>query len=796
MRFLLILVATMVSSCVEAKHVWHVSQHDLTNKFLEFKGTNHTNVPQIVVVRIDDRTSPNYAQRVNYERTVLPGSFTFHLSTSELYTSNKRQVKPEDIQTIYIFAGNSHANIEFAATTTKPIMPLPEELIAWDFGAPNSKVWPGFERVTPTHPALSGRLTPLQRDSHNGVNDGLISDGIKGIDTLKLPIGPGRYRIHLWLEDMGDWEYTPHFLTRTIAFNDTVLEQINFTPDTWQKQRYLRQPSYSDKPDVFNDIVVPFYGHRSYTLETSSSQNILTLSGDQPASKYLAGLLVEPLGEEKAIDHVTHQQALWWRQNWPITDVLFIPMPVQDINSPITLVMAQDEQQHLAFTYEFAADFNIVRVTEKDKGQMASSQKYSPTMTPRHVNWQLRRKSLQGNLLHFSAQRLSHYPLSEQQTLPSISTLSVATQMNTPARTYHYEVIFTVHGKQSSIPLQVTVLNLPLPKLTSSVGVYLEAPYHRTWLPSLAPNRAYRCDLQRLKSFGLNALSPGLPTPSNDMETKAFLNRLKNVDAAGLNQTILAYAPYKRLVATMGVSAAIAQVQKVDALVRTEFPNIELFWSIADEPSNAASPPFTTITDSLLDITAGHFNAPEDTQWFNSVSAKLVNSSVELNDNDFHLLAQEDSKVYLYNLEQHRHAAGLATWYWQTDGYFQWHARMPSAYPFSPVDAREDDVFFIYPAAELCSTKPDIDWTLLAISQGIYDQRWLQWLTTTATYDLRAAQLITSIQKAIKQQGSPLNVETSTLTQWLIKIKQLANHIHTEASHGSNSQPSSIQTNE
>ena len=280
------------------------------------------------------------------------------------------------------------------------------------------------------------------------------------------------------------------------------------------------------------------------------------------------------------------------------------------------------------------------------------------------------------------------------------------------------------------------------------------------------------------------------------METKAFLNRLKNVDAAGLNQTILAYAPYKRLVATMGVSAAIAQIQKVDALVRTEFPNIEFFWSIADEPSNAASPSFTASTNSLLDITAGHFNAPEDTQWFNSVSAKLVNSSVELNDNDFHLLAQEDSKVYLYNLEQHRHAAGLATWYWQTDGYFQWHARMPSAYPFSPVDAREDDVFFIYPAAELCSTKPDIDWTLLAISQGIYDQRWLQWLTTTATYDLRAAQLITSIQKAIKQQGSPLNVETSTLTQWLIKIKQLANHIHTEASHGSNSQPSSIQTNE
>ena len=153
------------------------------------------------------------------------------------------------------------------------------------------------------------------------------------------------------------------------------------------------------------------------------------------------------------------------------------------------------------------------------------------------------------------------------------------------------------------------------------------------------------------------------------------------------------------------------------------------------------------------------------------MAAKFVNPSVQLKTKDYHAMAKEDSTIYLYNIEQYRHAAGLATWYWQTDGYLQWHARMPGAYPFSPVDAREDDVFFIYPSAELCSATPDIDWTLLAISQGISDQRWLQWLVTTAEQNKDADQLVVSIQSIIQKQQSPLNVNIDTLNQ--CQIKQL-----------------------
>ena len=776
----------MAFTWVEAKQIWHVGRQDLRHKILEFTGVNHTDQPQIVVVRIDDRDSPNYAQRVNYERTVMPGKFVFQLSTNELYTSNKRKVHAADIQKVYIFAGQSDAAIEFHATTLKSRTTLPNHLIAWDFGHHNSKVWPGFERVTPDHPALTGALTSLQRDRHNGINDGLMSDGIKGINTITLPIDAGRYRLHLWMEDMGDWEYTPHFLERTISFNGRLLERSQFTPDSWQAQRYLRQPSYSEKPDVFTDIVMPFYEHRSFTIETESSQNILTLSGDHPTAQYLSGLLIEPLGEESAIQQVTAQQAEWWRRNWPITEDVGIPMPTQELTSEITLVMAQDEQQHLALTHALLADFSIVSVTAKHHEAHISANTPIPLITPRHVSWQLRRQSLQGNLLHFSAQRLSPKPTSNPLGLPGISTLSLNTQPNTPAGIYHFDIVVKAKGERRSIPLQVTVLDMALPKLKTSIGVYLETPYQRSWFPSLVPKRAYQCDLDRLKHLGLNALSPGLPTPSHSKSTQAFLEQLREVHAAGMHHTILAYVPYKRLVAQMGTTNAIMQIQKVDALARQAFPDITLFWSIADEPSNAASPPFTATADALVNITAGHFNAPEDIQWFDSVAAKFVNPSVALRTKDFHTMAKEDSKTYLYNLEQHRHAAGLATWYWQTDGYFQWHARMPSAYPFSPVDAREDDVFFIYPSTELCSATPDIDWTLLAISQGISDQRWLQWLVTTAEQNKDARQLLTSIHTFIEKQQSPLNIDISTLDQWLIEIKQLAYHIDSEALHGSN----------
>ncbi len=771
----------------EGKHVWYVSQHDLTNTTLEFKGINHTEEPQIVVVRIDDKDSPNFAQRVNYERTVVPGKFVFHLSTNELYTSSKRKVKPTDIQRIYIFAGKSDANIEFQATTLKERTILPEHLVAWDFGDHNSKIWPGFERITPDHPALTGTLTSLQRDRHNGINDGLISDGIKGINAITLPIKAGRYRLHLWLEDMGDWEYAPHFLERTITFNHRRLEHFYDTPESWQNHRYLRQPIYSNKPDVFDDIVMPFYGHRSYTIETDSSDNVLTLNGDRLSAQYLSALLIEPLGDDNTIRHVTDQQALWWRQNWPISEALHIPMPTQELSSNITIVMAKDEQQHLAFTQDFATDFSIFNVIAKREKQNSSSQPPIPIITQRNVQWQLRRKSLQGNLLHFSAQRLSNESTSENPTLPGISTLSLFTKPNTPAGTYHYEVVVKTHGQRRSVPLEVHVLDMTLPKLTTSIGVYLEPPYHRSWFTSLAHSRAYQCDLDRLKQFGLNALSPGLPTPYNASSTKAFIERIREVMAVGMHATILAYAPYKRLVAQMGITNAVAQIKKVDALVRSEFPDITLYWSIADEPSNAASTPFTATHNELENVTAGHFNAPEDTKWFHSVAAKFVNPSVQLKTKDYHAMAKEDSTIYLYNIEQYRHAAGLATWYWQTDGYLQWHARMPGAYPFSPVDAREDDVFFIYPSAELCSATPDIDWTLLAISQGISDQRWLQWLVTTAEHNKNADQLVASIQSIIQKQQSPLNVDIDTLNQWLIKIKQLAHTIHLEASHGSDS---------
>ena len=46
----------------EGKHVWYVSQHDLTNTTLEFKGINHSEEPQIVVVRIRQRL-PNSPAR-------------------------------------------------------------------------------------------------------------------------------------------------------------------------------------------------------------------------------------------------------------------------------------------------------------------------------------------------------------------------------------------------------------------------------------------------------------------------------------------------------------------------------------------------------------------------------------------------------------------------------------------------------------------------------------------------------------------------------------------------------------
>ena len=42
-------------------------------------GNNHAQSPRVLVVRVDDRPSPDYADRVNEERLVPPGPFTLRL---------------------------------------------------------------------------------------------------------------------------------------------------------------------------------------------------------------------------------------------------------------------------------------------------------------------------------------------------------------------------------------------------------------------------------------------------------------------------------------------------------------------------------------------------------------------------------------------------------------------------------------------------------------------------------------------------------------------------------------------
>ena len=748
------------------KTTWYPNQALQTKQQLLISGNNKSDMPTIIVVRIDDSQRPNYQNRVNYERTVLPGAFAFSISLDELYTSNKRKVIPADIVRVIVFAGLSDADIVFNPVQLQVAETFSKDVLAWDFGATDSKVWPGFTRISPNDDVLKGQtLQALQRDQHHGVNEGLITDGIKGVQQIHLPLAPGRYHVALWLHDMGDWEYVPHYLTRRVVFNHTILFKEAYTPARWLSQKYLKMPLTSEaNTSVFDALIKPFYGAVTATIEVTDAQPILHFHGDDPDAQYIAGLLITPLHNQHTFAEIQNQRAQWWQRNWPIMQNYAPPQAVMHYVSEqqgLHITTVADANQHIPLTIHNAEQASFAQL-------QLVPHNHAFEVTLRKVQWALRRQSLQGNVLQWQAQRLTE-SLHAQHVpgLPQYYYLSVQTTTHTKPGTYTLYLNLVLDGVQQRVPITVEILDVALPRPAQSIGVYLEQPPHHLWFNERRALQTMQCDMDVLAKLGLTAVAPGFTTPNSAYNQQRFIMEYRSAVTAGLGNTVLAYAPYKRMLAQMGPEQTVATMSAINRALSNERQHSPLLWSIADEPSNAASQRLLIHNLEVEGIT-GHFNHSSDKQWFAHMDSIFVNEGLPLSTAFF---SQLETDVYLYNFPKSRLAAGVLTWFWETKGYFQWHARMPTAYPFSPIDGREDDVQMFYPQAADCQ-KHDIDEQLLLISEGIMDLRWLVWLSQQASKSPEAAMLIKRIRATLKRQPTELDIQQ--LNSWRADIQHFA----------------------
>ncbi len=761
-------------------------------------GHNDADRVSRLVVRIDDGTSAGYASRINTERVVPPGPFVLRMPSSGLKTPSGRLLDSGDIRRLIVFTGSGDPAVTIERMAVEASVRLPDGARGFDFGGVQGPVFPGFERVDPGDPRLTGDdLRAITRPS----GDALIADGIRGVTGFSLPWPDGVWKVTLWTEDLGEWEFLPHPLEQRIRINGTTVRSRRGQPTEWIAQRYL---AGRDRPLILQrdgsiDVWETIGAHRGdrlgATVTVAESRMTIELAGGSPQSLYLAGLLVEPAGQGGTGRRtVRDMRATRFRELWRAERQ---PIPAR----PPSLVFGEAPADGIGFASRPTTTGPVRRIVAAGSSTTLSLIAVSPQPLPANAvevepprqgrtrlpiqtwagQWRLDRRNTAANLLAptLEALRADGTFIPHVEGLPDRFVIRVSVPAGTPVGRYDG----AVRLEAIRIPIEIIVPPVVLPPAPVPVGVYLEAPAHFGWFPALRPwqDTAVRCDLRFLRSLGLTGIAPPLPTP--DATGGQFLASIATVTAAGFQTPYVGYAPAKRLIADIGLTSAAERIGQVERLLEASGLPLPA-WSIADEPSNPAhgTKGVTEVASALRRVTpdtrlAGHLNTPRDRRFVDLFDMVLINPGFGVSAATVRRLTRAGKPPWFYNMGAFRLAAGFYLWRTGAGGYLQWHARMPTADPFDPTDGREADVQFLYPSAHACPDLPDINAGLLDLAEGVLDLRWLSWLDTAAKRNDTASRLRTSLHRAIPTDFLDARaLPADQLDAWRQDIVDLAMH--------------------
>lgn len=459
--------------------------HFATANTLQVTGINHSDDPQVLVVRIDDRESPPYVDRFNGEHWVLPGPFDIQQSLSNLRAVNGRILKTPYQQTL-VFSPSSQIEIQ-----SQQIIEIPEldAVLALDFGEPDN-VELGF-----TAPSTDPLIT-FDRGRAQTNPDPLTRDGAR-MSTQILPLESGSYWIALWLDDPGAWEWVPYYLRRTVKLDGQVLLNEATSEAEWRQHYASFAPDYAElmdslaRPTLIAQIDV-------------GAQPKLTIDSDHAAGQFIAGLVVAE--SQASLERLIQQRQDRLSRAWPIT-----PKTLRSEFGPLS----STEQAALG-EWRF---FELPAGSEVRSSSTLDLRIYSRQR-------QLRRHQLSGNLLMHTEDRL--HP--DVNAGPYGGVLAI--RGRTPGE-------FSVQVDQNAVEVQIHDLTRPLPK---PVGLFWEAPF---WISQQYPSdpnpffEQFLCDQAQLNDWGLKILAPSWPLPL-EADTAEIFSSMQDPD-------VVSYAEWRRL---------------------------------------------------------------------------------------------------------------------------------------------------------------------------------------------------------------------------------------------------------
>lgn len=200
-----------------------------------------------------------------------------------------------------IDAASLIADTATAILTTQPIvrisvsdgLRLPRGAKGWDFGAPDSAVFEGFEHVSNLdQDIVPGARTALQ----NPGDEVLLSDGLLDISKFRVEVPDGTYRLILLTDASGNLTLA-NPLGEAILVNGVRTRVPGGTPDTWQGNGVLGGTFEAGGSNA--------YGYGGATILTvvvvggMLELEFLPAAGE---SIFLSGLILEPIDGPSVLD--------------------------------------------------------------------------------------------------------------------------------------------------------------------------------------------------------------------------------------------------------------------------------------------------------------------------------------------------------------------------------------------------------------------------------------------------------------------------------------------------------------
>jgi hypothetical protein len=692
-----------------------------------------------LVVRIDDAASKDYASRANLERALPRGPFHWEIGIRGLRTSSGRPIDWKSVQGLRLFSPDG-GSVAIASVSVKMPEPFAAGVLAYSFGAEDAPLFPGFTRVLPDNPMIvAGHPTAIRRPGP----DPLVASGIAGVEKIKIGWREPRARVTLWTEDPGEWELLPHPLERRIRVNGTDVLYERLTPGEWLERRYLRglRDEHTEEDDAWTAYGRKRGGLVSFEVNAAPEGLVIELAGDSPSATFLNAVVVEPAGQTSGRDEAEARRAGWYRDSWPVAKAGQVASPPAP-SSVLKATGAPGSGLHVQAVFtahnpiarpRLAVDAPALDGVRLDVRVWAAVRK-------------LERLGAGGTVLKPAENALltdiAAFPLRVGET--RTYDLWITIPSDSPPGLYRGSIGIQGSGAET-IPIEIEVLPVLLPPAGKAAGFYLDEAPQWNWFYGFQSRRRHQlsCDLKLLESFGILGNAPALSAPIGE-GSEDFLSEMEGASAAHNAAPWLAYSAAKRVVGRVGAQESAAWLRGAEERAKADGLTPPI-WSVADEPSNADSQGFNikalvqTLRAGVPGIKlAAQLNSPQDAALAPLFDVAIVNQGFGIDEAIIARLKRSGADVWLYNTGRPRATAGLWLWLTEASRYVQWHARMPTADPFDPLDGREGDVQMIFPSAEACPAQPSIHRDLLRMAEGIADQRWLNWLAAQRTPEAEA----------------------------------------------------------